>query len=82
MDIMFMFAIAATTCTSLAIPTNGIITYATDTIAPFNYQTMATYSCVAGYGLSGGDTVRTCETASGGGSWVGSAPTCEGTSKI
>ncbi|XP_064384964.1 uncharacterized protein LOC135333878 isoform X2 [Halichondria panicea] len=67
----------ATTCTSLAIPTNGIITYATDTIAPFNYQTMATYSCVAGYGLSGGDTVRTCETASGGGSWVGSAPTCE-----
>ncbi len=69
----------ALTCASLTAPNNGMITYATDTTAPFDYQTTATYSCNPGYGLSGGDTVRTCTgLADSSGEWTGTAPTCEG----
>ena len=58
---------------------NGDITYAMDTTAPFDYQTRATYSCNPGYGLSGGDTVRTCTgTLDGNGDWTGIAPICRG----
>ena len=44
-----------------------------------DHGTTATYSCNEGFGLSGGDVVRTC----GGdgrivtGEWSGSAPSCE-----
>ncbi len=68
---------AASTCTSLTPPTNGIISYSPDNTPPFNYQTMATYSCNPGYGLSVGDSVRTCISSSAGaGEWTGTAPIC------
>ena len=64
-------------------PTNGIITYAADTTSPFDYQTTASYSCDTGFGLSGGDSVRTCVSSSAGpGEWSGTAPTCEGWHQI
>ncbi len=70
---------AAITCSTLAPPMNGMIIYATDTTAPFDYQTTATYSCDAGYGLSVGDTVRTCSgSLEGDGYWTGTAPICRG----
>ena len=51
--------------------------YATDTTAPFNYQTTATYSCNAGYEMSVGDTVRTCSgSLEGDGYWTGTALIC------
>ena len=66
-------------CDSLLALANGLITYATDTIAPFDYQTTASYSCSSGYGLSGGDRVSTCVgSSSGPGEWSGTAPICEG----
>ena len=70
----------AITCTRLILPTNGIISYATDITAPFDYRATATYSCDPGYGLSGGDTVRTCfDSPDGvGGEWTGTAPICRG----
>ncbi|XP_064387965.1 uncharacterized protein LOC135336171 isoform X3 [Halichondria panicea] len=65
-------------CRSLTVPTNGVITYTADTTSPFDYQTTASYSCDAGFGLSGGDRVRTCVRSSlGPGEWSGIAPTCE-----
>ena len=39
---------------------------------------MLTYSCDDGYGLLGGDSVRTCvRSPTGPGEWLGIAPTCE-----
>ena len=52
-----------------------MITYATDTTDPFDYQTTATYSCDFGFRLSGGDTVRSCVALE---EWNGTAPICEG----
>ncbi len=69
---------SAITCPDLTPPTSGSITYAIDTTAPYNYQTTATYSCAAGYGLSVGDTVRTCTGSNlGPGQWNGAASACE-----
>ena len=69
----------AITCSSLSPPTNAIINYATDTISPFDYRTTATYVCDSGFGLSGGNRVRTCVGSSAGpGEWNGTAPTCQG----
>ncbi len=66
-------------CPDLTEPTNGYIIYATDTIALFDYQTAATYSCDDGFGLLGGDLLRSCVgSSSGPGEWSGTAPTCEG----
>ncbi len=67
------------TCQSLSSPSNGQIDYQGDTAVPFDYQTTVTYSCNNGYGLFGGDRVRTCVSSSAGpGEWNGIAPTCEG----
>ena len=68
-------------CPSLDVPTNGAIVYASDTTPDFEFGTTATYSCMSGYGLSGGDVVRTCGCNGGCpivGGWSGTAPTCEG----
>ena len=63
-------------CPDLMDPTNGIITFTGETSG---FMTMATYSCNPGYGLSGGDSVRTCTSSSvGPGEWSGTSPTCEG----
>ncbi len=66
-------------CPTLVPPTNGMIRYDMDMTIPFDYQTMATYSCVAGFTLADGDTVRTCEGSSeGSGAWSGKGPICQG----
>ncbi len=78
---MFTFS-AAVTCSSLTAPTNGDISYATDTSAPFDFETIVTYRCNNGFGLSSGDRARTCiGTPLGGGVWSGVAPTCDGKKK-
>ncbi len=71
---------AAITCSRLTDPSNGVITYTTDTTAPFNYQTTATYSCDNGFRLSAvGNTIRNCVGSTAGpGEWSGAAPFCEG----
>ena len=69
-------------CPDLPGPTNGRVTFSTDSLAPFTLNTVATYSCDEGYGLSGGSTTRTCGpnavNTDPEGTWSGSAPTCEG----
>ena len=59
---------------------NGQISYASDTTAPYDIGTLATYSCDPGFGLNGGVEVRTCsgDGSSVNGIWTGTAPTCEG----
>lgn len=44
-------------------------------------STVATYSCDPGYGLSGGDTARTCggDGSTTTGVWDGMMPTCQRT---
>ncbi len=70
---------AAVMCPVLTAPTNGIIMYTEIPSGSLGFMEMATYSCNAGFGLSGGDPVRTCEGAAGSsGDWTGTAPTCEG----
>ena len=70
------------TCSRLTDPSNGVITYTTDTTAPFDYQTTATYSCDNGFRLSAvGSTIRNCVGSNAGpGEWSGAAPICEGIS--
>ena len=53
--------------------------YAADTTPEFEFGTVATHSCDAGFSLVGGMT-RTCMDNDQGdivGVWSGSAPTCE-----
>lgn len=60
-------------------PANGLITYTEEYSPTFGFMEMATYDCNAGFGLSGGDTVRTCVGFPGAtGVWNGTAPVCEG----
>ncbi len=67
-------------CDILTAPTNGTITYTEVPSGSLGFKEMATYNCSAGYGLTGGDTVRTCTGPAGSsGEWTGTAPTCEGT---
>ena len=66
-------------CSDLPLLINGVIVFSTDTTAPFDYLTTATYNCDIGYGLSGGDTVRNCVGSNQGGEkWNGTAPVCQG----
>ena len=67
-------------CPDIADPANGQIVFATDNVALFDLATTATYSCYYGYGLMGGDTVRTCMENGGSviGMWSGMAPSCGG----
>ena len=60
---------------------NGEITYAVDTMADFQLQTMATHTCNAGY-VRNGPEVRNCTPGAGNstmGVWSERAPTCERT---
>ena len=59
-------------------PPNSEIAYAPDTTAPFDFETAATYRCSNGFGLSGGDRVRTCLSGTlEGGVWSGVSATCD-----
>ena len=60
-------------------PPNSDIIYGPDTTAPFDFETAATYRCSIGFGLSGGDRVRTCLSGPfGDGVWSGVSATCDG----
>ncbi len=65
-------------CPALAPIPNGAITYDPDMTAPYDVDTVATYSCNDGYFLLGGFATRLCVNI-GGGIWVGLAPVCERT---
>ena len=76
---IYSFTPTAIVCTSLITPANGLVSYDPDTSPPYDYQTVATYSCNPGYGLFGGDRTRQClNSSSGEGEWKGMVPICEG----
>ena len=56
-------------CTTLPSISNGQVTFSNNIIFP---ETVATYSCIAGYALVGGDT-RVCQEN---GEWSGQVPFC------
>ena len=66
-------------CPALTPPTNGVIVYASDTSADFDFETTATFSCNPGFGMVGGDEVRTCggNGSSATGVWTGNQTVCE-----
>ncbi len=74
---------AAITCPALFAPANGQVTFVTDTTAPYDFATVATYTCNTGYGLIGGDVSRSCggDMSNTTGVWSGVVPTCEGKTK-
>lgn len=64
-------------CPVLSAPDNGVLTYSEDS-STLGFMEMAAYSCNPGFGLSGGNRVRTCAGAAGStGEWNGTAPTCQ-----
>ena len=66
------------TCNPLpTIPNGQAITYSSSMGPSFEAGNTATYSCLTGFGLADGDSVRTCEGPPIG-SWNGTAPTCQG----
>ena len=69
-------------CPALTL-SNGAINYDTNpnTNGEYRSGTEATLSCSAGYGLSAGVYILTCENSTvsdGVGTWSGAIPTCEG----
>ena len=70
---------AAIMCPDLPDPSNGFILYAMNMTPPFDFMTVANYECNTGYGLFGGDTMRTCAGLDPTGEWNGTAPTCQRT---
>ncbi len=58
-------------CPTLTDPVNGHITFGSDSVTS---DLTAVYACDPGYGLSLGDSVRTCT----GSVWDGVQPVCEG----
>ena len=66
-------------CMALPPLMNGQLSYATDTIAPYNFGTIATHICDTGFGIIG-NVGRTCEKVgtSPVGAWSGTATTCGG----
>ncbi len=75
--INYSFLYTAIECSSLTAPIDGIISYAVDTTAPFEFGTTATYKCNTGFGLSGINSDRNCGGLNNLGEWSGAAPTCE-----
>ena len=72
-------------CLHIPDPENGQILFAPDKVAPFDRATAAAYSCDPGFGLTSGDTVRTCDRmneTSAEGEWSGEEPSCDRTSFI
>ncbi len=65
-------------CSDLTL-TNGMITYGAGFPNNRPVNTVAAYSCNAGYTLNGGSTLRFCIS---GGNWTGLAPTCQGESTV
>ena len=72
--------LSALTCSVLPQPDNGQIVYSMISLPAFGLGTTATYSCNIGYGLSGTQMTRTCQSdaLSLSGEWSGQALTCIG----
>ncbi len=66
-------------CASLSPPTNGRVAYFTDSAPPYDYDTVATYTCDIGFGIAGGDVNSVCtdENNEAVGRWTRIPPTCE-----
>ena len=74
-----MVSYAVIECSDLNPPSNGYITYNPNATSPYDYMTTATYDCLEGFVLSGGDRTRECvRLRQGDEGWSGIAPTCEG----
>lgn len=66
-------------CPELVIPANGFITFTEGFSSEIEFMTNASYGCDPGYGLTGGDRIRTCVgSQSGPGQWSGTPPQCQG----
>ncbi len=69
----------AVICDPLSNPTNGLITYSPDTTPPYEFETMASYRCNEGFGLTVGDTTRICvNSVTVSEQWSGIEPECAG----
>ena len=67
------------TCPILQSPADGFITFTEGSSSSLQFMINATYGCNPGYGLSGGDRMRTCVGSTAGpGEWSGTAPICIG----
>ena len=66
--------LTAVNCGTLTNPTNGQVSHT----AGITFGKRAIYSCNTGYNLVGGST-RTCQATR---VWSGSAPTCQGMSRL
>ena len=73
-----VYIATALTCSGLSVPQNGRIFFTPDTTSPYDYNSVATYACNPGFGLTGGDPTRTCggDDSSTSGVWSGTAPVC------
>ena len=74
-----LLIIVAIVCLNLSNVENGVIIYSSST-APWPHGTNATYQCDEGFGLDGGDDIRTCGGDSNNyiGYWTGTALNCLG----
>ena len=66
-------------CLDIADPDNGQIVFSTDKRAPFDYGTIAQYSCYDGFTLIGDESVRVCggDGVSDKGVWSGEDYICQ-----
>ncbi len=66
-------------CSALTVPSNGAIHFTTDMVAPYEFETEATYSCDLGYDVVQGNETRTCDGdgSTAVGRWSGQTPSCE-----
>ena len=71
-------------CASISAPENGQVSFSTDTTPPYDFETRVTYICNSGYGIRGGNVLRTCrgDGLTPNGNWTGIAPSCGGKPKI
>ena len=65
-------------CSALSEPENGLIEYSSGLTGDQLFGVTATYTCESGFGLAGGERVRTCEGdgSSPVGNWTGTASLC------
>ncbi len=79
-DSFVFFSVTAIECSMVNALPNGTVMYSVDTVAPFEFDTVATLSCDNGFFLVG-DDVRVCEDddqLDTVGVWSESNATCEG----
>ena len=72
--------LTAITCSALPAVSNGMIVYSSNTTAPYVLGTTANYQCNEGFGLDGGDGIRTCngDDNNSNGTWSGQPSNCSG----